>query len=330
MYSEAVRDLSTLIRKYPEDSLVEDGLFQKAMGEMRLRRDQEAMASFRELIERFPGSEFVGDAHHWQGMLLKEARRMEDAEEAFRHALKCIRRSELLRETEFNLALVLQKTGKLAEAATLLQSLLSSPLRDKFSASLLEWLSEYEFEREAFSGSIAAARLLVEGSGEAAWQEIGWGLIGRGYLAESDAGNAEEAFKKSLAANGGTHFAAESALRLGEIASAAKDHDDSVKYFAMAARLASNDSLLGVRARAYAGLAKTAKARSDLESAARYFMSVAILYEDPQLVPECLYEAADAFRQLGNDEACKKASEELVERYPDSEWAKKSLRAFGT
>ena len=49
-------------------------------------------------------------------------------------------------------------------------------------------------------------------------------------------------------------------------------------------------------------------------------MSVAVLFDDPSLVPECLREAADAFGQLGRREDHDKALRELLERYPESKW----------
>jgi TolA-binding protein len=84
--------------------------------------------------------------------------------------------------------------------------------------------------------------------------------------------------------------------------------------------------MLGVRARAYVGLARTAKAVGNLDDAARYYMSVAILYEDNEMVPESLYEAAAIFRKKGDFTASDNAVRELKERYPNSEWTKKAVK----
>lgn len=323
MHVESVRDWSMLIRKYPSNSLVEESLYQKAMNETGLGRNEEAMASLQELVKRFTKSRFLADAHYWLGVLLSEAQRVEDAEEEFRVALKSTPRKELARETEFRLAVVLQRRGKFDEAAGLFQSLVSSPLREKFSPALLEWLSEYLFDKKKFRESAEAAQLLIERSKELAWQQIGWCLVGRVHFAEGNTDAAQKAFKKSLETGAATPFAAESALRLGDISLAATNCQGCAEYFSEAARLASDETMLGIRAHAYMGLAKAAKIGSDLESAARYFMSVAILYDDPEVVPECLYEAAEAFNKLENREAGEKAVAELVVRYPASEWAKK-------
>ena len=58
--------------------------------------------------------------------------------------------------------------------------------------------------------------------------------------------------------------------------------------------------------------------------AARYFMRVAILYDDAQIVPECLYQAGLAFGKSENPEEQRKAFQELLKRYPDSSQAKRA------
>ena len=52
-------------------------------------------------------------------------------------------------------------------------------------------------------------------------------------------------------------------------------------------------------------------------------MSVAILYDHVELVPESLYRAALAFNRLERVEDRDKALKELTARYPQSVWAGK-------
>ena len=322
MHAEAARDWATLIQKYPKHELVEESLYQKAMSEVRLKRDKDAMASLHELQRRFPGSGFMPESHYWLGMLLKGTGKLEDAATSLRASLKGGPKQELKRKAEFHLAGVLQKQGKDEEASVLFQTLVDSPLKDKFSAPLLEWLSAYHFDKQRYSQAADAARLLVNSNTEPEWQQIGWCLLGRAENSQGHADAAQDAFTRALKVQAATSFAGEAALRLGELKLTAKDLPSAKVYFERAAALSSGDALLGVKARAYAGLGRTARALKDDEEAARYFMSVAILYDDPALVSECLAEAGQAFARLGRDEDRKMAMQELRERYPDSPHAK--------
>ena len=56
----------------------------------------------------------------------------------------------------------------------------------------------------------------------------------------------------------------------------------------------------------------------DYESAARAFMAVSILLDDPKLTPKALRRAADAYRRAFKDAEADKAMKELLERFPGS------------
>jgi len=321
---EAVRDWAALIQKYPADPLVEDSVYQKAMSEMRLKRLGEATVSLRDLLKRPAALKFAADAHYWLGVMLDDDHKPKDAENELRIAVKDGADKDWEKDAEFMLALVLQKNGKQDEAVVLFQSLLSSTQREKFSPQLLEWLSEFEFEKKQFKESVDAANLMVERAKDTNWLQVGWCLIGRGQLALGDKADAEQSYRNAMALDARTPLAPESALRLGELIMNGTNYADAAKFFSQAAMLASDEKLLGVRARAYVGLAKAARASQDFEAASRYFMSVAVLFDDPEIVPECLFEAAEAYKKLGRHEEAAKTLKELKDRYPDSGWAKKA------
>ena len=326
-HAEAVRDWDVLVRKYPSSGLRGQALYQKAMGEVHLRRDDDATASLQQLVREFPDSSYLPEAHYWLGMLHKEAERWHDAERELRAALDSAPRKELERDAEFHLALVLQKQGSAEEAARLLQKLLSTPLKAEFSPALLEWLAEHALEQGKPGQALESAQLLVEAGRDPVSRQRAWSLVGRSRSALGEAAAAEEAYRNVLAEEAATPVAAEAALRVGELRLAAGDQGHAGEYFGRAARMASGDGTLAIRAHAYAGLGRAAKASKDIGAAARYFMSVAILFDDDDLVPECLYEAAAAFRELGQAEGAKQTLDELVERYPGSRWAREALNA---
>jgi len=324
--AEAVEAWSRMLEKHGASLVAEDTWFQKAHSEMRLNRERDALASLQTLLEKFPRSPLAAEAHYWQGILFKNQQAWDKAEAALREALRRGLREEVATEARFHLANVLLKTDRQAEAARLLLGLLDAPSSSRIPAALLAWLAEYTYEQGQAQESARAARKLLENSVQPTWQQMAWGLLGR---AEATAGNrmeAVEALRNCLAIEATTRFAAEAALQLGELMWSAQDYTNAAACFSQAASLARTDGQIGVRARAYAGLGRSARERGDFENAARYFMSVAILYDDPELVPECLHEAALAFRRCGRETEALKALRELRERYPDSGWARDSAR----
>jgi TolA-binding protein len=58
-------------------------------------------------------------------------------------------------------------------------------------------------------------------------------------------------------------------------------------------------------------------ASGDYPGAARAFMSVALLYDDPQLTPRALKRAHEAYKRAGDLMEAEKALQELQKRFPD-------------
>ncbi len=320
----AIRDWRRLIEEYPQSDLVEDSFYQKAMSEVRLERREDATASLNEMIRRFPKSRFGAEAYYWKGMLLREQARYKEAEEALNIAMKSASREELRRESTFQLGLVLQKLDRGDEAAVLFQRLLSSPIVGKFPPALLEWLSVHHFEAQSYDRAAQAANLLVEAGDEPGWHQAGLVLLGRAEYAQKKMDAAETAFKKALGLEVNTLYSAEAALQLGELLLAKNNSTEADQFFRTASVKASSEKQLPVRARAFFGLGRAAELEKRFEDASRYFMSVAILYDHPDIVPESLFRAAEAFEQLGRFEDRNRVIGEMKERYQLSEWTEKA------
>jgi TolA-binding protein len=58
-------------------------------------------------------------------------------------------------------------------------------------------------------------------------------------------------------------------------------------------------------------------ARGNYENAARSYMSVALLYEDPEVTPRALEHAYEAFQKAGNEPQATKTLSELKSRFPN-------------
>lgn len=327
-YDEAIRDWRRLITEYPEHELVQESIYQKAMSEIRLERKKDAIVSLDELLRRFPKNRFSADACYWKGMLLYEMKQYSASETALRSVISADTRQELKSEATFQLGLVLQKLDKHAEAADLFQQLLGSPLNNKFSPELLEWLATYYDKEKAYNKSAKAAELLIKQGQEPGWIQSGHVLYGRAMDKLGQKDKAAEAYKKALEEQVNTHYASEAALRLGDISIDNDNAEAATIYYKLATTKAPPDKEPSIRARAFYGLGRAAEMSGSKENASRYYMSVAILYDNDQLVPESLYRAAKLYDALGRTDDRNKAAKELSERYPNSAWMRKVDKAW--
>ena len=56
---------------------------------------------------------------------------------------------------------------------------------------------------------------------------------------------------------------------------------------------------------------------SDFEEAGKAFMSVALLYDDPEITPQALSKAAKAYEKAGKPDEAERARTQLHEKYPE-------------
>ena len=92
-----------------------------------------------------------------------------------------------------------------------------------------------------------------------------------------------------------------------------------------AAKTAADDYALAMRARLE--LADVYAAQDKPLEAGKSYMAVAILYDDPAVVPEALTRAVENFEKAGRTADAAKAYEELKERYPDHPLPQKPVPA---
>ncbi len=323
---QAVVAYASLLEKFPQSRFVEDSLYQKAISETYLRRDAQALETWRELLTKFAATKYLADAKFWTGVLLEETGKFEEAEQAFRQVLTAAPppSEEVRQRASFRLALVLQQRGKPEEAAPILQALLGSPLREKFPVELLEWLGEYQLKKREYDKAAEVVELLLAEAKTDNWKQTAWCLKGKVLMGQGKTEKARDAFERVTGVNFKSQALAEAWLKLGELSLQGNDPDKAKRAFEESATLAATDLLLTIRVQAYAGIGRALKVKGDHEGAARHFLSVAVLFDGENLVPECLYEAAVEFAAAGRKGDAEKARKELLERYPDSEWAKKN------
>ena len=326
-HEEAVRDWRRLVQQYPADALAEEALYQKAMGELRLERTRDALATLAELQRLFPQSRYQADSRYWQGMIHFDAGRYAAAEPLLREALALTTRDDLRRDAQFQLGLVLQRLDQPAESAALLDELIASPLRGRFPPALLEWIAAHHGAHAQYEQMASVAALLASQE-DAAWQQSGQTLLGRAMAGQQAFAEAEAAWRKALAIDVRTTYAGEAALRLGLLLLEKGALEEARTYLRRVSELAAGREADAVRARSLLGLGKVALAEERADEAARLFLSVGILYDDPVLVPESLYLAATSFDKQDRKQDVQQVVAELLERYPESAWSEKARETW--
>ena len=325
----ALRDWTALLTKYPNSEEVSEALYQKAMEELRAKNPRAAGATLDERMRRFPEDARKAEVLYWRAAVCRQTEDWVEAEKLFKACLAATPSKEYEREAMLELGMILQQGGRKAEAAELFQKLLDAPIAEKLGADRLAWLAEFQLEQKQPDAAAKAANTLLALKPDKGWTQTAWTVLGRIHRSKGERDPAIRAFTEALNAGASTAYGAEAALRLGELLTDAGKFEEASKHLNDAASRAASPELLGLRAHAYAGLARNAELKGDVEAALRYYMSVGILFDDATLVPEALHKASVLLDKLGRAAEAQAMRDELKARYPASPLAKPAQAQAG-
>lgn len=308
----------------PDSAEAAEARFQKAMCELRAKKSDLALTTLKTVTADRTGVAREAEAYYWMGILERQAGRGSEAEIAFRQAVeKGQAESAWLPNARLQWASVLQANGKTAEAEAVYRSVIKTSAADGMSSELLNWLASRCLDAGEPGLAVDAAQRVISRKPTPELLQASATILGHALLAMNDVAAGEKAYELAVVQAVQTPHAADAALQLAGLKLAKSDYLEASNHYAKAAEWAIDEAGEGIRARAYVGLARTAKAAGDPEQAAKYFLSVGLLYNDPAIVPECLYEAAALYAGLGRTNESVEALKDLRAHYPESEWAKK-------
>jgi len=316
----ALRDWTLLLTKYPTDALAAETLYQKAMEELRLKNHRAASTTLDELLRRFPEDPRKAEMFYWRASIFRQLGETAEAEKMYLAALAATPPKEFEREIMLELGIIRLQAGRQADAANAFRPLLDAPIAERIGVDRLAWLAEFDCAQGQHDNAVRAANtLLAQPSADKGWKQTAWTLIGRARRAKNERDPAMQAFSESLATGASTVYGTEAALGLGELLTDAGKYDEAAARLNEAATRAASQEQLRWRALAYRGLARNAELKGDAEGALRFYMSVAILFDDPVLVPESMYKAAALLEKLGRSNEARAMREEAKGRYPNAQ-----------
>ncbi len=323
----ALAGWDALLARTPTGPAAAEARLQKALVLLELKKPKNALTLLDELVAESPTGESLAAAHYWRGALLAEQEKWSAAEAALRACLAAAPDPATASLARLRLAVALQRLQRLDEAADQLAPLLTQADMVADNPALIEWLIRRSFEQGDDARALAAATALAQHAREAGWRQIGWHWAGTSQAQLGREKEARACYQKAVAEPAHTREGTEAQLLLAELDLQAGATEKAAAGFAAAGETTTGEDRLDLRARAYFGLAETAEAASQLDKAARHFMSVAVLYDDPQWTPQSLYRASQLFGRLGKPTEQESVRRELLQRYPDSSFARQLQEA---
>ncbi len=313
-YSAALKDFSTIIQSNGNSEERETALLQKALtlgqqGEYAGMND-----TFQQLLKEFPNSSGAAQANYWIGWTAFDQKRYADAIAPLIDARKR-NPTEYDEKVSLRLIYCYQTLNQPSDAAREVDNFVKDdPKRIPLVADACRWLGSIFYDAKQYDGAAKYLSLIAKNLDKTAFDKVVW-------LTLANSENQLQVFSEAIPAaktyleqatdptDRARGFIALSLAQLG-----AKQFDDATKAAEQALDLQPEGRL---NAEARMGIGEIELARGHYENAAKSYLSVAVLYEDPEVTPRALEKAYHAFQQAGNQDQASKTLSELKSRFPN-------------
>ncbi len=347
-FSEAAATFADFIKRFPGHALAAGAFFQKGHAEQQLGKFETALGTFKELVGEFPKAAeregaiyrmalmqgelkqyaamrdsfqllareypknpFVEDAAYWIGWSLFEEKKYAEALPGLQQARKAKPADYGAQAT----SRIILSEYYLGQRAALLKEMDALPADFPLMApDLYDWLARQSAKENDQPSAEKYFRKLIAHPNGAAWKQAS-----RWELAASLAAQAKwkqavetwEAYEKDYTAPADI-VATKLELVRGHLA---------LKNFARAQEIAEDVLRLQPEgknnAQARFLLGEIMAAQKKFADAGKYYLSVAVLYEDPDLTPKSLSRAITAFESAGETNQVTKLKQELKTKFPN-------------
>jgi TolA-binding protein len=271
-------------------------------------------AVFRALLKAYPNSAGAAQANYWIGWAAFEAKHYEDAIAPLSKARE-LNPDEFGEKTTLRLILCDQNLHKKTEAAKEVDDFIQKdPQRTSMVLDVCRWLGSEFYNENNFDQAAKYFGLMTKNM-EAAKVDRGiWLDYAKSLNDLKNYQDASGAINHYLEQATDPPDRAQGFLVLGSAQLGAKDLDPATKSAEQALSL-QPEGRFNAEARMLIGDVESA--RGNYENAARSYMSVALLYEDPEVTPRALQHAYEAFQKAGNQPQATKTLSELKTRFPN-------------
>ncbi len=313
-YPAAITDFDKVIQLYPSAPERETALLQKALTLGQKGQYAEMANTFEQFLHDYPNSPGAAQANYWVGWADFEAKRYADALQPLANARR-LDPAEYNEKVSLRLIYSYQLLNRKSDAAREVDALIQSdPKQTQLVDDTCRWLGTSFFADKNYASAAKYLSLLTQNSDKEKLDRDIWFLLGKSQLALKQFPEAIAALNAYLAKATDPTMRAQALIPLSEAQAGAHQFEEAT-HSAQEALSLEPEGRLNAAARMAVGDVESAK--GNYQNAARSYLSIAVLYEDPEVTPSALEKAYEAFRQCGDAVQASKTLSELKERFPN-------------
>jgi len=317
-YADAESSYLKFLAAYDDDPRRENALYQLGRAYFEQGKYDKVVQAYDEFLKEFPASEAARHVFYWRGNAYQKKQSWDKAIEDYRRA--SAGEDELATKAAEAAAFCYLQKGDEESSAEAYYTIIAARGKPPLQEGVYRWAAEFYLNDGRNERSLEILRMLEKTYPDAGHGETYY-MMGENYRRTGKSEEAVEYFGRAVKAGVPSPQKERCYLGMGR---AYFDLGDNAKALvALETALAEHaDNTTGALARFEIGNIKSRK--KEFGEAAKQYMMVAILYDDPEISPKALFEAGTAFKRGGMPEKARKAFEELMEKYPDNELAAKA------
>ena len=306
----ALKDFNELIAHHPGAKEREVALQQKALILGQQQENQPMAQTFRQLLKEYPDTAAAAQANYWIGWAAFEAKDYKTAAQAL-SAARSADKEQYFERASLRVMLAYFYLEQIEPLANEVDGYMKSGGKARVPAEILRWLGGQYLAGKNYGRAEPYFLMLTTRDDGAADDFLN---LGRSELRQGKHANALDAFhaylgsaKEPVPHATGLLAQGEAQLGLGQFDNAQKSVNEAL--------LLQPEGRLNAEGRTLSG--QIAMARNDYENAAKIFLSVAVVYDDPVVTPQALEQAREAYVKAGNEKEAAKVMNDLQTRYPE-------------
>lgn len=310
---EAVKDFDRVINQFPNDSRTEAAMYQIGACYGQLDRHADMVNAFSKLLTAYPRGTYAAEACYWVGADQIAREKWLEGATNIERALE-LRPADNRKRASGKLVVAYYHLDKPEKAAEHVQALVDRGEAKLVAPEIFAWLGEKLLAAGKTQEAIPHLQRALESKIEPDLRVKINELLARVYRTQGqwdkaaafnrDVLETDDKGQRGLSAAVGL---AEALVRSGDYKEAQETLERLIEQHPEGPENARIRMLLGDL---YVGL-------KQYRDAGRFYMSVAVLYDDPKVTPEALERAAKAFDACNREGDAAQARRELAQRYPN-------------
>ncbi len=311
-FDAAIADLDTLIKSYPKAREREGALQQKALLLGQQENDKAMSAAFAQLLKEYPKTEAAAQAQYYIGKAAFEAKDYKPAIAALEAARKLNAEQYYTPATVRIISAYFYQKNRAALTSEV-DKYLASGREAPIPGEILQWLGLDYYNEKNYAAAEKYLSALGANEGSNVNADF-WFYLADAQMKTGKVSDAEGSYERYLQTTSDPAARAKTLIALGAAKIAAHKPEEAQRIAEEIMSL-QPEGKVNAEARLLAG--EVQFERGAFEEAAKTFMSVSLLYDDPAITPRALQRAAAAYQKAGNQAEAARATQQLRAKYPN-------------